>query len=85
MVKLRIQTIAVFTGMMAATAGMAVSAPAASASSTPPVPPGALIWFVNENSGKCLTIAGGGLGDNVYANQYDCDSHPSRKWYFVRR
>ncbi|HUR02351.1 MAG TPA: RICIN domain-containing protein [Nonomuraea sp.] len=85
MVKHRIKTIAVFTAVIAATAGMAVSASAASASSPPPVPAWAPLWLVNVNSGKCLTIAGGGTGDNIYANQYTCDSHAARKWWFIRR
>src|ERR1041384_1134038 len=79
------KTIAMLVAMTAATVGMAVSAPAASAASPPPVPAGAPIWLVNVNSGKCLTIAGGGLGDNVYANQYGCDWHPSRIWRLVDR
>jgi hypothetical protein len=77
MAKHRIRTIGVLIAAMAATAGM-VTAPAASADPVPPMPVGTLTWIVNSNSGKCLTIAGGGTADNVYANQYDCDGHAAR-------
>ncbi|WP_405091665.1 RICIN domain-containing protein [Micromonospora sp. NBC_01392] len=36
--------------------------------------------LVNSHSGKCLTIAGGSIGDNVVAVQYNCDAHLSRQW-----
>ena len=39
------------------------------------------VMLVNNNTGKCLTIAGGVSTDNnVHAVQFDCDSHPSRRW-----
>jgi hypothetical protein len=35
----------------------------------------------NVQTGKCLTIAGGVSTDNnLEAVQFDCDSHPSRRW-----
>ena len=35
----------------------------------------------NDNTGKCLTIAGGvSTENNVRALQYNCDSDPSRRW-----
>jgi cytolethal distending toxin subunit A len=38
----------------------------------------------NVQTGKCLTIAGGVSTDNnVTALQFDCDSHPSRRWHVV--
>jgi hypothetical protein len=46
-----------------------LTAPAASADPVSPVPVGTLTWIVNSNSSKCLTIAGGGTANNVYANQ----------------
>jgi cytolethal distending toxin subunit A len=37
--------------------------------------------LVNVQTGKCLTIAGGVSTDNnVPALQFNCDSHPSRRW-----
>lgn len=37
--------------------------------------------LVNAQTGKCLTIAGGVSTDNnVTALQYNCDTHPSRRW-----
>ena len=39
------------------------------------------LMLVNAKTGKCLTIAGGMSTDNnVTALQFDCDSHPSRRW-----
>ena len=39
------------------------------------------LMLVNAKTGKCLTIAGGVSTDNnVTALQFDCDSHPSRRW-----
>jgi hypothetical protein len=84
MAKHRLKTIGVLIAAMATSAGMVLSAPAASAD-PPPVTPGTLTFIVNYNSHKCLTIAGGGTANNVHANQYNCDYHPSRLWYFVRR
>jgi cytolethal distending toxin subunit A len=35
----------------------------------------------NVQTGKCLTIAGGvSTENNVTALQFECDSHPSRRW-----
>lgn len=37
--------------------------------------------FINVQTGKCLTIAGGvSTENNVPALQFTCDSHPSRRW-----
>jgi phosphoribosylanthranilate isomerase len=42
------------------------------------------VMLLNVQTGKCLTIAGGVSTDNnVTALQYDCDSHPSRRWRIV--
>jgi cytolethal distending toxin subunit A len=39
------------------------------------------VMLVNGKTGKCLTIAGGVSTDNnVHTVQFDCDSHPSRRW-----
>jgi cytolethal distending toxin subunit A len=39
------------------------------------------VMLVNGKTGKCLTIAGGVSTDNnVHIVQFDCDSHPSRRW-----
>jgi cytolethal distending toxin subunit A len=39
------------------------------------------LMLVNLRTAKCLTIAGGVSTDNnVDALQFDCDSHPSRRW-----
>jgi len=39
------------------------------------------LMLVNTKTGKCLTIAGGvSTANNVEAVQFDCDSHPSRRW-----
>ncbi|MFE2181919.1 RICIN domain-containing protein [Streptomyces sp. NPDC059455] len=40
-------------------------------------------FLVNNNSGKCLSPAGGGVDNNVFTVIYDCDTHPSRSWYLV--
>jgi cytolethal distending toxin subunit A len=85
MAKHRIRTIGALMATIAATAGTVLFAPAASADPVPPVVPGTLTFIVNYNSHKCLTIAGGGTANNVYANQYDCDTHPSREWFLVDR
>ena len=40
-----------------------------------------MVKLQNGNTGKCLTIAGGvSTENNVLALQYNCDSHPSRRW-----
>jgi hypothetical protein len=36
--------------------------------------------LVNAHSDKCLTIAGGGVGENGVAVQYRCDGERSRRW-----
>jgi|tagenome__1003787_1003787.scaffolds.fasta_scaffold19525392_1 cytolethal distending toxin subunit A len=36
----------------------------------------------NQLSGKCLTPAGGSVGENALIVQYTCDGHPSRSWTF---
>jgi cytolethal distending toxin subunit A len=42
---------------------------------------GAEVMLVNVQTGKCLTIAGGESADNnVDSVQFNCDSHPSRRW-----
>jgi len=39
------------------------------------------LMLVNLQTAKCLTIAGGvSPENNVEALQFDCDSHPSRRW-----
>jgi cytolethal distending toxin subunit A len=39
------------------------------------------VMFVNVKTGKCVTIAGGVSTDNnVQSVQFDCDSHPARRW-----
>ena len=39
------------------------------------------VMLVNGKTGKCLTIAGGiSTDNNVHTVQFDCDSHPSRRW-----
>ena len=39
------------------------------------------VMLVNGKTGKCLTIAGGESTDNnVDSVQFNCDSHPSRRW-----
>jgi cytolethal distending toxin subunit A len=84
MAKHRIKTISVLIAAMA-TAGTALSAPAAFASPMPPVPTMTTTWIVNANSDKCLAIAGADTSDNAPANQYTCDSNLSRMWYLVDR
>ena len=36
--------------------------------------------IINVNSGLCLTVAGGGTGQNTPAVIYTCDGDPSRSW-----
>ncbi|MFF0309835.1 RICIN domain-containing protein [Streptosporangium sp. NPDC004379] len=37
--------------------------------------------LVNGQTGKCLTVAGGGrVTDNLRAAQYECDAYPTRQW-----
>jgi hypothetical protein len=36
--------------------------------------------LANAHSGKCLTIAGGGVAENGVAVQYVCDRERSRRW-----
>jgi cytolethal distending toxin subunit A len=39
------------------------------------------VMLVNGKTGKCPTIAGGVSTDNnVHTVQFDCDSHPPRRW-----
>ena len=39
------------------------------------------VMLINLKTGKCLTIAGGVSTDNnIHTVQFDCDSHPSRRW-----
>ncbi len=39
------------------------------------------VMFVNVKTGKCVTVAGGVSTDNnVQSVQFDCDSHPARRW-----
>lgn len=39
------------------------------------------VMLINAQTHKCLTIAGGvSTENNVPALQYDCDTHPSRRW-----
>ena len=54
---------------------VSTSAPLAAADADPE------LMLVNLQTAKCLTIAGGVSTDNnVDALQFDCDSHPSRRW-----
>ena len=42
------------------------------------------MMLLNVQTGKCLTIAGGVSTDNnVTAVQFDCDKHPSRRWWIT--
>jgi cytolethal distending toxin subunit A len=44
------------------------------------------VMLVNAKTGKCATIAGGVSTDNnVESVQFDCDSHPSRRWTLNER
>ena len=44
------------------------------------------VMLVNVKTGKCLTIAGGlSTDNNVESVQFDCDSHPSRRWTLSRQ
>ncbi|MFB7494209.1 RICIN domain-containing protein [Streptomyces sp. NPDC056161] len=36
--------------------------------------------LVNNNSGKCLSPAGGGVLNNTPTVIYNCDTDPSRLW-----
>ncbi|MFF4101082.1 RICIN domain-containing protein [Streptomyces sp. NPDC001903] len=41
--------------------------------------------LVNAQTGKCATVAGGTTTDNNHPLvQFDCDSHPSRRWTLRR-
>jgi cytolethal distending toxin subunit A len=43
------------------------------------------VMLINVRTHKCLTIAGGeSTANNVLALQFNCDSHPSRRWRLVR-
>jgi cytolethal distending toxin subunit A len=85
MTKHRIKMIGAST--LIAAAAMVSAGPAALAAAPAQVRPpvGTTTQIVNKNSGKCLTIAGGSNADNADANQYTCDNHPARRWYFVDR
>ncbi|MFD4131592.1 RICIN domain-containing protein [Streptomyces goshikiensis] len=40
-----------------------------------------LYQLVNAQTGKCATVAGGVTTDDSHPLvQFDCDSHPSRRW-----
>ncbi|MEV6936572.1 RICIN domain-containing protein [Streptomyces sp. NPDC051132] len=40
--------------------------------------------IVNVQTGKCATVAGGvSTANNVELVQYNCDTHPSRRWVFA--
>jgi hypothetical protein len=80
MPKHHIKAVGALAAAMTAIAGMALSTPTASANPAPP--PLGTKKIVNYKSGKCLTLAGGGLDNNIHANQYDCDPDPSRLWNF---
>lgn len=42
---------------------------------------GAEVMLVNAKTGKCLTIAGGeSTENNIETVQFNCDTHPSRRW-----
>ncbi len=49
------------------------------------VPTSNAVMFVNAQTGKCLTIAGGRSTENsVNAVQFDCDTDRSRRWTLNR-
>ncbi|MFI1969606.1 hypothetical protein BLA24_15265 [Streptomyces cinnamoneus] len=57
-----------------------VAQPAA-APGSPTQVSGASFQFVNGQTGKCATLAGGVSTDNnVELLQFNCDTHPSRRW-----
>lgn len=37
--------------------------------------------LVNENSGQCLGISGGGTTQGTVAVQWPCNGHPDQRWY----
>jgi hypothetical protein len=41
------------------------------------------VYIVNVNSGKCLDVTGGGTGNNVNVEQYDCMGVPNEEWWLV--
>jgi cytolethal distending toxin subunit A len=42
------------------------------------------LMLINEQTDKCLTIAGGrSTENNVESVQFDCDSDPSRRWRII--
>jgi hypothetical protein len=45
---------------------------------------GDIVAITNLNSGLCLTVAGGDTAKNAKSVQYNCDSHPSRRWRYTR-
>jgi succinyl-CoA synthetase beta subunit len=43
------------------------------------------VMLINMQTSKCLTIAGGlSTENNVTALQFNCDDHPSRRWFINR-
>jgi hypothetical protein len=84
MTKHRIKTIG--ASALTAAAAMVSTGPAALAAPAQVLPPvGTVTQILNSNSNKCLTIAGGGFDNNIYANQYRCDTHPARYWRLEQR
>ncbi|MFU9037151.1 MULTISPECIES: RICIN domain-containing protein [unclassified Streptomyces] len=54
---------------------------AQSATDTAPARISGVFQLVNAQTGKCATVAGGVSTDNnVRLVQFNCDSHPSRRW-----
>ncbi|MEU9719543.1 RICIN domain-containing protein [Streptomyces sp. NPDC047976] len=44
--------------------------------------PEATYQLVNVQTGKCATVAGGSTTANNHPLvQFDCDTHPSRRWF----
>jgi len=60
--------------LLAAVPATATPAPAGSKKASPE------FFLRNVNSGRCLTLAGGGTALNLPAVQYHCDTDPSRHW-----
>lgn len=58
----------------------AIAQPASHAPSAPQIT-GAAFQIVNVQTGKCATVAGGTTTENNHdLVQFDCDTHPSRRW-----
>jgi hypothetical protein len=68
--------------LLAIVLAMGMTATASPAGAEQATVPDIPVMLINVQTGKCLTIAGGtSTANNVEAVQYNCDSHPSRRWY----